>query len=51
VGQHTDTVGTGRDIRRGVYAQATVDRITFGVYFFNPDSNARNVIGSVGAQF
>jgi hypothetical protein len=51
VAQRTGTVDTGREIQRGVFAQATVDRVTFGVYFFNPDASARYVIGSIGAQF
>jgi hypothetical protein len=51
VGQRTNTVDTGREFQRGLFAQATVQRFTFGVYFFNPDSAARYVIGSVGASF
>jgi hypothetical protein len=51
VGQRTNTVDTGREFQRGLFAQATVERFTFGVYFFNPDSAARYVIGSVGASF
>lgn len=51
VGQRTDTVNTGRELQRGVFAQVKVDRLTFGVYFFNPDSSARYVIGSLGVQF
>ena len=51
VGQRTSTVDTGREFQRGVFAQATIDRFTFGVYFFNPDSGARYAIGSVGASF
>ena len=51
VGQRTNTVDTGREFQRGVFAQATVKRLTFSVYFFNPDSGARYVIGSLGAQF
>jgi hypothetical protein len=51
VGQRTSTVDTGRELQRGVFAQATVERLTFGVYFFNPDSSARYAIGSVGASF
>jgi len=51
VGQRTNTVDTGREFQRGLFAQATADRFTFGVYFFNPDSGARYVIGSLGMQF
>ena len=51
VGQRTNTVDTGREFQRGAFAQATIQRLTFGVYFFNPDSAARYVIGSVGASF
>jgi hypothetical protein len=51
VGQRTSTVDTGREIQRGVFAQVMLDRLTFGVYFFNPDSGARYLIGSLGASF
>ena len=51
VGQRTDTVNTGRELQRGAFAQVSVDRLTFSVYFFNPDSSARYVIGSLGLQF
>jgi hypothetical protein len=51
VGQRTNTVDTGRELQRGAFAQVTVERLKFGVYFFNPDSAARYVIGSLGLQF
>jgi len=51
VGQRTHTVDVGRDLERGLFAQVTVERMTFGVYAFNPDSSARYVIASVGVSF
>lgn len=51
VGQRTHTVDTGRDWQPGAFAQVTVQRLTFGIYAFNPDSSARYVIASVGARF
>jgi hypothetical protein len=51
VGQRTHTVDTDRDLQRGVFAQVTVQRLTFGIYAFNPDSAARYIIASVGARF
>ena len=40
-----------RDLQRGAFAQVTVQRLTFGIYAFNPDSAARYIIASVGVQF
>ena len=51
VGQHTRTVHTDRDLQRGLFAQVTVSRATFGLYAFNPDSSSRYVIGALGIQF
>lgn len=51
VGQRTHTVDTGRDLQRGVFAQATIGKATLGAYAFNPDSGARYVIVSLGARF
>lgn len=51
VGQRTHTVDTGRDWQRGVFAQATIGKVTLGAYAFNPDSGARYVIVSLGARF
>jgi len=51
VGQRTHTVDSDRDLQRGVFAQVTVQRLTFAVYGFNPDSAARYVIASVGVRF
>jgi hypothetical protein len=51
VGQRTRTVDTGRDLQRGAFAQITVQKMTFGMYAFNPDSAARYFIVSVGAAF
>ena len=49
--QHTNTVDTGRDIQRGIFAQFTVKRVTLSVYAFNPDSGSRYIITSLGASF
>jgi hypothetical protein len=51
VGQRTHTVDSDRDLQRGVFAQVTVQRLTFSVYGFNPDSSARYVVASVGVRF
>ena len=51
VGQRTHTVDSGRDLQGGAFAQVTVQRVTFGVYAFNPDSSSRYIIGTVGAKF
>ena len=51
VGQRTHTVDSDRELQRGIFAQVTVQRLTFSVYGFNPDSSARYVIGSVGVRF
>ena len=50
-GQRTHTVDTGRDLQRGVFAQVTVQKVTLGMYAFNPDSGARYFIASLGARF
>lgn len=50
-GQRTQTVDTGRDIQLGVFAQVTVQRLTFSLYAFNPDGAARYAIASVTASF
>ncbi|MFO1303545.1 MAG: hypothetical protein U1F54_07420 [Burkholderiales bacterium] len=50
-GQRNHVVNTGRELQRGLFVQATVERFKFGVYFFNPDSGARYLIGSMGVQF
>jgi len=44
-------VDSDRELQRGIFAQVTVQRLTFSVYGFNPDSSARYVIGSVGVRF
>ena len=51
VGQRTHTVDVGRELDRGLFAQVTIDRATFGVYAFNPDSSARYLIASLGIRF
>ena len=51
VGQRTHTVDTGREWQRGAFAQVTMGKVTLGAYAFNPDSSARYVIISLGAQF
>ena len=51
VGQRTQTFDTGRDFQLGAFAQFTVQRLTFSVYAFNPESSARYVIGAVTASF
>jgi len=51
VGQRTHTVDSDRDLQRGLFAQVTMQQVTFSVYAFNPDAAARYVIGSVGVRF
>ena len=51
VGQRTHTVDTGRELQFGAFAQFTVQKLTFSVYAFNPDSSARYVIGALTASF
>ncbi len=49
--QNTQTVDTGRNYQRGVFAQATVGKATFSVYAFNPDGGSNYLIGALGVQF
>jgi hypothetical protein len=51
VGQRTREVENGRDVQRGVFAQAIVGAITFSVYAFNPQNASRYAIASVGMRF
>ena len=51
VGQRTREVTNGRDLQRGVFAQATLQGVTLSVYAFNPDNASRYVIGAVGMRF
>lgn len=51
VGQRTHEIENGRDLQRGAFAQLIVDKVTLGIYAFNPDSGSRYVIVSLGAQF
>jgi len=51
VGQRTREIENGRDLQRGAFAQLIVDKVTLGLYAFNPDSGSRYVIFSLGAQF
>jgi hypothetical protein len=51
VGQRTREIENGRDLQRGAFAQLIIDKVTLGIYAFNPDSGSRYVIVSLGAQF
>ena len=51
VGQRTRVVETGRDLQRGLFAQIIFDKMTLGVFAFNPDSASRYAILSLGVQF
>jgi hypothetical protein len=51
VGQRTHEIENGRDLQRGAFAQLIVDKVTLGIYAFNPDSGSRYVIVSLGVQF
>jgi hypothetical protein len=51
VGQRTREIENGRDLQRGAFAQLFIDKVTLGIYAFNPDSGSRYVIVSLGAQF
>jgi hypothetical protein len=51
VGQRTHEIENGRDLQRGAFAQLIIDKVTLGVYAFNPDSASRYVIVSLGALF
>jgi hypothetical protein len=51
VGQRTRVVHTERDLQRGLFAQFFLGSTTLGIYFFNPDSASRYVIGALGVQF
>jgi hypothetical protein len=51
VGQRSREVQNGRDLQRGAFVQFVFDKITLGFYGFNPDSDSRYLIVSLGAQF
>lgn len=51
VGQRTRTIDVGREWERGIFGQVTIDRVTLGVFAFNPGSSARYLIGSLGMRF
>ena len=51
VGQRTHEIENGRDLQRGAFAQLFIDKVTLGIYAFNPDSGSRYIIVSLGAQF
>ena len=51
VGQRTHEIENGRDLQRGAFAQLIIDKVTLGLYAFNPDAGSRYVIISLGAQF
>jgi hypothetical protein len=50
-GQRTRVVDTGRDLQRGIFAQFIMEKMTIGVYGFNPDSGSRYLIVALGAKF
>ena len=50
-GQRSREVNNGRDLQRGAFVQLIVDKVTLGIYGFNPDSSSRYLIVSLGAQF
>ena len=51
VGQRTREIENGRDLQRGAFAQLIADKVTIGVYAFNPDASSRYFILSLGARF
>ena len=51
VGQRTHTVDTGRELQFGAFAQFIVQKLTFSIYAFNPDSSARYAIGALSVSF
>ncbi len=50
VGQRTQEVNTGRELQRGVFAQATVAKLTLSIFAFNPDDASRYVIFALGTR-
>jgi len=50
-GQRSHEVENGRDFQRGAFIQLILDKVTLGLYGFNPDSGSRYLIVSLGAQF
>jgi hypothetical protein len=51
VGQRTRIVHNDRDLQRGAFVQATIGRVTVGLFAFNPDASSRYTILSVGTAF
>jgi len=51
VGQRTRAYGGEREFQRGGFVQLTKDKVTLGVYWFNPGSRDQVVIGAVGVAF
>jgi len=51
VTQRTRAFHAPRDIRRGLLLGATVTRFEGAVYFFNPNSNDRFYVASIGVTF
>jgi len=51
VGQRSRDVETGRDVQRGAFVQFIFEKLTIGIYGFNPESNSRYMIVSLGTQF
>jgi len=50
-GQRSHEIENGRDLQRGAFIQLILDKVTLGLYGFNPDSGSRYLIVSLGAQF
>ena len=51
VGQRTREVQTGRNLQRGVFAQASIAQFTLSLYALNPDNASRYSIVALGARF
>ena len=52
VGQRTRVYQSDRDIQRGCFAQLMHNKVTLGLYVFNPDdSDSRFTVFSLGAAF
>ena len=51
VGQRSRDVENGRNFQRGLFVQLIGDKVTLGLYGFNPDSSSRYLIVALGVQF
>jgi hypothetical protein len=51
VGQRTREVQTGRNLQRGIFAQASIAQFTLSLYALNPDNASRYSIVALGARF